>query len=152
MIKLENNETSNNKKRYKLFFDINTLINVLLRVKNIIENGNQFWFGVQANRINSSNSNYPTILSCIELLIEVCNETLDDSNKNKLLNKIINETEQFYNKNNLNNRYAVYGNNNNEYRKSIERPRFNSSSRYQFYNIALGNRNGSPLTYTNFSN
>ena len=145
VIKLNENDNSN--KRFKSFFDITTLKSILEKLKTIIGKG-------ETNTsiyISSSNENYSTVLSCINLLIQVCDETLDDSNKNKLFKKIINETIQSYNRNNLNNSKAVYGDNNN-FRKSVKTPRFNSITRNTFNNITLGNRTGSLINPNYFSN
>jgi hypothetical protein len=108
---LKNNEPLS--ERYKLFFDIRKLKSILENFKNKITSGETFSsFGTSYISIDKNNNHYTTVLSCIDLLTEVCNETLDDSNKKNLFNKIKNETMQFYNKGNLNNTKAVFGNNN----------------------------------------
>jgi hypothetical protein len=135
------------------FFDIKTLKILLEALKKYIIDQKKIFNGVSYIFINKANENYSTVLSCIDLLIEVCDKTLNDSNKNNLLNKIKTETIQFYNRNNLNNSKAVYGNNdNNEFRKSLKTPRFNSITRNKFSEIAFGNKSGSPLHNNYFSN
>jgi hypothetical protein len=117
---LKNNESLN--ERYQLFFDIKKLKSILENFKNKITSGETFSsFGTSYISIDKNNNHYTTVLSCIDLLIQVCNEILDDSNKNNLLKKIINETEQFYNTNNLNNSKPVYGNNNNNKKQTTLR-------------------------------
>jgi hypothetical protein len=79
--------------RYKLFFDIKKLKSILENFKNKIISGKIFSpFVTNYIHIDETNNHYRTVLSCIDLLIEVCDEILDDSNKNELLKKIINES------------------------------------------------------------
>ena len=201
-MRLNNRELPN--ERNELFFDITKLKSILEKFKNIITSGNKFSVGIVNIGINKNNKHYGTVLSCINLLIQVCNETLDDSNKNKLFKKIQNETIQSYN---INNRASIYRkfnknnigaaikkkfnnylnkhqnspkspksfitlneimdnqlntsrtsllnpivNNNNNFKRSVEKPRFNSIPPSVFYERAFGPRNGSPLTNNNFSN
>ena len=107
--------------------------------------------------INQNNEHYPIVLSCINLLIQVCNETLDDSNKNKLFKKIQTKTILSYNRNNLNNSKAVYGNNNNlnilnnTSTKNLTNISTLSNQRKAFIRGIINNPNGSPLK-PNFSN
>ena len=84
-----------------------------------------------------------TALLCIDLLIYVCNETLDDPNKNVLLRKIIN-----------NDTNAVKGNNNNNKLSNTSMKSFPtlSNQRRKFAQNALGNLKGSVLNKNNFSN
>lgn len=85
------------------------------------------------------------ISNCISKLIEICDFVLGQKLRYNNRNK----------NNNRNNRGAVYGdnnNNNNNFRKSVEKPSFNSITREKFYGNALGNTKGSPLTNNNFSN
>jgi len=91
VIKLNENDNSN--KRFKSFFDITTLKSILEKLKTIIETGKTN----TSIYINSSNENYSTVLSSINLLIQVCNETLSYYNKNNLFKKIKNETISSYN-------------------------------------------------------
>jgi hypothetical protein len=154
-MKLKDESKFNPNIRFKSFFDIKTLKKVLKSLKQHIIDGESIHLGYSEAFINKNNENYNTVLSCIDLLIQVCDETLDDSNKNKLFNKIKKETTQFYNKNNLNNSRSFYGNNNNNnnFRKSLTTTSFNSMPRNKFYGIALGNNlRGSLLTNNNFSN
>ena len=154
-MKLKDESKFNPNIRFKSFFDIKTLKKVLEELKQHIIDGESIHLGYSEAFINKNNENYNTVLSCIDLLIQVCDETLDDSNKNKLFNKIKKETTQFYNKNNLNNSRSFYGNNNNNnnFRKSLTTTSFNSMPRNKFYGIALGNNlRGSLLTNNNFSN
>jgi hypothetical protein len=84
------------------------------------------------------------VIRSIQILIEICDFVLGQELRYNYRN----------NQNNQNNRGAVYGdnnNNNNKFRKSVETPRFNSITRKNFNNIALGNRTGSPLN-NNFLN
>ena len=83
------------------------------------------------------------IKNCISKLIEICDFVLGQKLRYNYRNK----------KNNINNRGAVYGdNNNNNFRKSVKNQRFNSITPDKFYRNALGNTNGSLLNPTNFSN
>ena len=122
-----------------LFFDINLFESELQELLDLLEKKN--------NRLelNNNTENFTQLKSSINLLIEVCKETLKNSNKNKLLNKIKTEIIQFYN-NILNNSNAVYGDqNNNNFRKILTNPSFNSITRKRFSEIALG----SPLNSNN---
>jgi len=146
VIKLNENDNSN--KRFKSFFDITTLKSILEKLKTIIGKG-------ETNTsiyISSSNENYSTVLSCINLLIQVCDETLDDSNKNKLFKKIKNETIPSYNWTNLNNRKYIYGDNNNASTKKPITLRTLSNQRKAFIKGIVINPNGSLLNKNNFLN
>jgi hypothetical protein len=85
--------------RFKSFFDIKTLKIILEELKQHIIDGESINLGYSEEYINKNNEDYNTVLSCIDLLIQVCDETLDDSNKNKLFNTIKKGTIQFYYKN-----------------------------------------------------
>ena len=154
LMTLKDESKTNSNIRFKSFFDIKTLKIILEELKQHIIDGESINLGYSEEYINKNNENYNTVLSCIDLLIQVCDETLDDSNKNNLFNTIKKETIQFYNKNNLNNSRSVYGNNNNNnFRKSLTTTSFNSIPRNKFNRIALGNNlRGSLLTNNNFSN
>jgi len=146
---LKNNDSLN--ERYKLFFDIKKLKSILENFKNKITSGETFSsFGTSYIFIDKNNNHYTTVLSCIDLLIEVCNETLDDSNKKNLFNKIKNETMQFYNKGNLNNRKAVFGNSNHP-NKNVNVSTL-SNQRKAFIEGIVKHPKGLPLNNNNFSN
>jgi hypothetical protein len=84
------------------------------------------------------------VIRSINILIEICDFVLGKELRYNYRNE----------NNNRNNRGAIYGNinnNNNNFRKSVEKPSFNSITREKFYGNALGNRKGSLLTNNNFS-
>jgi len=156
-IKLNDNNSLN--KRLEFFFDINTLKRILEKLKDNIEIHHSFKNQFANINISPNNDNYATILSCINLLIQVCNETLlDNSNKNKLFNKIKKNYTGVIkinnNRNNLNNNRAVYGDNN--LRISSTPPyislRTLSNQRKAFIKGIVINPKGSHLNNNNFSN
>jgi hypothetical protein len=82
------------------------------------------------------------VIRSINILIEICDFVLGKELRYNNRNQ----------NNNINNRGAVYGNNNNNnFRKSVEKPSFNSITREKFYGNALGNRTGSLINPNNFS-
>jgi hypothetical protein len=136
--------------RYKLFFDIKKLKSILENLKNKITSGKILSpFVTNYIHIDKNNNHYSTVLSCIDLLIEVCDEIFNDSNKNELLKKIINETEQFYNKGNLNNKRAVHGNNASP--ENLTNISTLSKQRNAFIKGIVKYPRGLPLTKNNFS-
>jgi hypothetical protein len=149
------NNTDSLTKRRNLFFDVNTLKRILEKLKHNIKN-NHFFMNQFANiNISPNNDNYETILSCINLLIEVCDKTLNDEKKNILFKKIYTNVVRINNnRNNLNNNRAVYGDN--KFRTSPTTSRFSlktlSNQRKAFIKGIVNNPNGSPLNNNNFSN
>ena len=93
--------------RAALFFDISLFKIDLEKLRTLIREPN----------FNDNIENFNQLTSSIELLIQVCNETLDDPNKTKMFNQIKEETIQRYNTNNnkavYNDINAVKGNINN---------------------------------------
>ena len=149
------NDTDSLSKRSKFFFDINTLKRILEKLKHNIEKTYSFKNQFADINISPNNDNYATILSCINLLIQVCDETLNDEKKNILFKKIYTNVVRINNnRNNLNNNRAVYGDNN--FRTSPTTSRFSlrtlSNQRKAFIQGVMNNPNGSPLNNNNFSN
>jgi hypothetical protein len=85
------NNTQTRREREMLFFDISLFKSDLEKLLTVIKKNNFI------DNIN----NFNQLISSINLLIQVCDETLDDSKKNVMFQKIINNTN------------AVKGNNNN---------------------------------------
>jgi hypothetical protein len=107
--------------RQKLFFDIKIFkLDLEILNKVILESSNseskkknlKHKLSIK-NSFYENTENFNQLTSSIQLLIEVCRETLNDPKKNELFEEIQNKTIQFYNTNNLNNRKAVSENNNN---------------------------------------
>ena len=87
--------------KYHSFFDIKLFKSDLEILRNLLIERNKI-LRIKNDFYNTSN--YNDLLESIELLIEICDETLNDDEKNVFFKKIERETN--------NNTGAIYGNNN----------------------------------------